>query len=85
MHLSSFTVPVVAQIIVTFYYTAGPWWQDFCSRVTKLIVCPTHLGNFVSDTLISLDNTRGMSAKCSLIISVKLIFIFGGFADGGID
>ena len=30
------------------------------------------------------DNTRRMSAKCLLILSVKLIFIFDGFADGWI-
>ena len=49
MHLSSFAMPVVAQIIVTFYYATG---QDFCHRVTKLIVCSTHLRNSMADTLI---------------------------------
>ena len=43
MHLSSFSMPVVIQIIVTFYHVTGPWWKDFCHRVTKLIICPTHL------------------------------------------
>ena len=51
MHLSSLALLVVAQIVVTFYYATGPWWQDFCHRVTKLIVCPTHLRNFIADTL----------------------------------
>ena len=48
-----------------------------CYRVTKLIVCPTHLRNSVVDTLIYLDNTRKMSAKCLLILSVKMIYILG--------
>ena len=29
MQLSSFAMPVVLQIIVTFYHATGPWWQDF--------------------------------------------------------
>ena len=52
MHLSSFALPVVVQIIVTFYHATGPWWQDFCHRTTKLIVRPTHLRNSMADTLI---------------------------------
>ena len=48
-------------------------------RVTKVIVCTTHLRNFMADTLIWLDNTRKMSAKC------LLVSFFNGFADGGID
>ena len=58
---------------------------SFCHRVTKLIVCPTHLRNSMPDTLIWLDNTRKMSAKCLLILSVEMIFIFDGFADGRIN
>ena len=50
--LSSFAMPVVAQIIVTFYNATGAEWQDFCHRVTKLIICPTHLRNSMADTLI---------------------------------
>ena len=42
----------------------------------------THLRNSMVDTLIQLDNTRKMSAKCLLILSVEMIFIFDGFADG---
>ena len=42
MHLFSFAMPVVAQIIVTFHHIIGPWWQDFCHRVIKLI---NHLSN----------------------------------------
>ena len=34
---------------------------------------------------IWLDNTRKMSAKCSLILSVEMIFIFDGFSDGQIN
>ena len=54
MHLSSFVMPVVVQIIVTSYHATGPWLQDldFCHRVTMLIVCPTHLRNSMTDTLI---------------------------------
>ena len=52
MHLSSFAMPVVAQIMVTFYHATGPLWQDFCHSVTTLIVCPTHLRNSMVDTLI---------------------------------
>ena len=85
MHLSSLAMPVVAQIIVTFYYATGPQLQDFCHRVTKLIVCPKHLRNSMADTLIWLDNTGKMSAKCLLILSVEMIFIFDGFADGQIS
>ena len=59
--------------------------KDFCHRVTKLIVCPTHLRNSVADTLIWLDNTRKMSAKCLLILSVEIIFYFDGFANGQIN
>ena len=36
----------------------------------------------MADRLI---NTRRMSAKCLLILSAKMIFIFDGFADGRID
>ena len=32
-----------------------------------------------------LDNTRKMSAKCLLILSVEMIFVFDGFADGRIN
>ena len=39
----------------------------------------------MADTLIYLDNTGRMSAKCLLIRSVKMIFSFDGFADGRID
>ena len=42
----------VAQITVTFYHAKGPLRQDFCHRVTKLIVCPTHLRNIMADTRI---------------------------------
>ena len=31
------------------------------------------------------DNTRKVSVKCLLILSVEMIFIFDGFADGQID
>ena len=39
----------------------------------------------MADTLIWLDNIRKMSAKCLLILSVEMIFIFDGFADGQIN
>ena len=39
----------------------------------------------MADTLIWLDNTGKMSAKCLLILSVEMIFIFDGFADGQIN
>ena len=52
IHLSSFALPIFAQIIVTFYHATEPLWQDFCRRVTKLIVCPTHLRNSMADRLI---------------------------------
>ena len=68
-----------------FYHATGPLRQDFCCRVTELIVCPTHLRNSMADTLIALDNTRKMSFKCLLILSVKMIFIFYGFANGRIE
>ena len=45
-----------------------------CHRVTKLIICPTHLRNSMADTLIWLDNTGKMSVKCLLIVPVKMIF-----------
>ena len=50
----------------------------FCYKVAKLIVCPTHLRNSMTDTSILLDNTRKVSAKCLLILSVnvKMIYIF---------
>ena len=51
----------------------------------KLIVRPTHLRNSMADTLIWLDNTRKMSAKSSRILSVEMIFIIDGFADGRIN
>ena len=46
-----------------------------CHRVTKSIVCPTHLRNSIGDTLILLDNTRRMSVKCLLILQVKMIYL----------
>ena len=49
------------------------------------VVCPTHLRNSMADTLIWLDNTRKMSAKCLLILSVEMIFYFDGFANGQIN
>ena len=41
----------------------------------------------MADTLISLDNTRKMSAKCLLILSVEMsvYFYFDGFANGQIN
>ena len=45
----------------------------------------TFLRNSIADTLIWLDDTRKMSAKCLLILSVEMIFIFDGFADGRIN
>ena len=41
----------------------------------------------MADTLIWLDNTGKISAKCLLILSVEMIFIFifDGFADGQIN
>ena len=39
----------------------------------------------MTDTLIKLDNTRKMSVKCFLILSVEMIFISDGFADGQIN
>ena len=39
----------------------------------------------MADTLIELDNTRKMSAKCLLILSIELIFIFDGFANAQIN
>ena len=39
----------------------------------------------MADTPIWLDNTKKMSAKCLLILPVKMIFIFDGFADGQIN
>ena len=41
--------------------------------------------NSMADTLILLDNTRKMSAKRLLILSVEMIFIFHGFANAQID
>ena len=78
MHLCSFAMPVVVQIIVTFYHTTGPGRTDFCHRVTKLIVCPTHLRNSMADTLIYLRNTK-KSVKCLLIVPVKMIPFFFSF------
>ena len=39
----------------------------------------------MADTLIELDNTRKMSAKCLLILSIEMIFIFDGFANAQIN
>ena len=39
----------------------------------------------MADTLIWLDNTRKISAKCLLILSVEMIFIFDGYAYGPIN
>ena len=52
MYLSSFAVPVEAQLILTSYHATGLLLQDFCCRVTQLLVCPTHLRNSMADTLI---------------------------------
>ena len=65
VHLSSFAMPIVLQIILTFYHVAGP-----CHRFTKLIVCPTHLRNSMADSLIKLENTRKVPVKCLLILSL---------------
>ena len=46
------------------------------SQGYKLIICPTHSRNSMADTLIYLENTRRISAKCLLIPSVEMIFIF---------
>ena len=39
----------------------------------------------MADTLILLDNTRKMSAKSLLILTVEMIFIFDGFANDQIN
>ena len=64
----------VSQLI--FYAPCCSNYSDFLSRhrATKLIVCPTHLRNSMADTLIWLDNTRKVSAKCLLILSVEMFF-----------
>ena len=84
LHLSSFTMPIVAQVIVTL----------LCHRalVTRLLsqgYKVNRLSNtfmkFYGDTLIKLDNTRKMFVRCLLILSGEMIFIFDGFADGQIN
>ena len=49
MHLSSFTMPVVVQIIVTFYHALV---IRLFSQGYKTIRFPTHLRNSMADTLI---------------------------------
>ena len=66
----SFAIPVLFKL--WWLFSTRPWWQDFCQRVTKLIVCPTHLRNSTADT------TRKISSKCLLILSVKITYIFKG-------
>ena len=39
----------------------------------------------MADRLIWLNRTGKMSAKCLLILSVEVIFIFDGFANGQIN
>ena len=39
----------------------------------------------MADTRIKLDNTRKMSDKCLMILSVEMIFIFDGYSDCRID
>ena len=43
----------------------------------------TFIKNSMADT--QLDSTTKMSVKCLLILSVEMIFIFDGFADGQIN
>ena len=41
MHFSSFDMPIVAQIIVTFYHATGPWVTRLLSQGYKV----NHLSN----------------------------------------
>ena len=59
--------------------------QGYKGNPSSLGRRPTHLRNSMADTLIQLDNTRKMSTKCLLILSVEMILIFDGFADGRIN
>ena len=45
----------------------------------------TAMQRFTCDLYYRLDNTRKMSAKCLLILSVEMIFYFDGFANGQIN
>ena len=63
----------------------GPSDKTSVTGLQTLIVFPTHLRNSMADTQIQLDNTRKMSVKCLLILSVEMIFIFDGFANGQIN
>ena len=71
MHLSSFAVPVVVHIIVTFYQATRLLSEGY--KVNRL---SNTFKKFYRSTLILLDNTRQMSAKSLLILSVKNDFHF---------
>ena len=69
-------------------------YSDFLLRhralVTRLLSQGYKVNRFSNTfkkfyTLTWLDNTGKMSAKCLLILSVEMIFIFDGFADGQIN
>ena len=60
--------------------------QDPSDRVTKLVICPTHLRISMSDRHTDLvGQYKKMSVKSLLILSVEIIFNFDGFANGQIN
>ena len=79
MHLSSFAMPVVAQIIVNFNTPQSPSDKTSVNRLSNTFK------KFYGRHTDLVGQYKKTSAKCLLILSVEMIIIFDGFADGQIN
>ena len=60
-------------------------YGDFLSRHRALVTRHLSQGYKVKRLSNTFHNTRKVSAKCLLILSVEMIFIFDGFANAQIN
>ena len=82
MHLRSFAMSVVAQIIMTFLPRHRVLAIRLLSQSRKLNRLSNTFKRFCGRYTDLVERCKKMSAKCLLILSVKMIFIFYGFANG---
>ena len=84
MHLSSFAMSVVAQIIETLLHHRALVTR-LLSQGYKVNRLSNTFKKFYGRHTDLVRHTRKMSAKCLLILLVKMIFIFNGFVNGLIN
>ena len=76
MHLSSFAMPVVAQIILTFLTRHRALLKRLLSQGYKVNRLSNTFKKFYGRQTDLVGQYKKMSAKCLLILSVEMIFYF---------